>query len=148
MNSVRRELALLTAEDIVQSSGDGVKRFFQANPAHPLFHELKALVFKGEVLEEQKILRSVQSGGRIIYLALTGFFVSRTDAPTDILIIGSVDRKKIARLMRQFQERFDRDIRYTVLTKAEYLYRSSLSDRFLFSVMDGARIEVINKLQS
>lgn len=146
MNSVRRELTLLSTEEIIRVEGDAQKRYYQANPEHPLFHELKALVFKGEVMEEARILKAIQSSGRIIYLALTGFFVNRPDAPTDVMLIGSVDRKKIERLMRTFQDHFDREIRYTVMTKAEYEYRSGLTDRFLYGIMDGPKLEVINKL--
>jgi hypothetical protein len=97
-------------------------------------------------MEEARILKAIQSSGRIIYLALTGFFVNRPDAPTDVMLIGSVDRKKIERLMRTFQDHFDREIRYTVMTKAEYEYRSGLTDRFLYGIMDGPKLEVINKL--
>lgn len=146
MNSVRRELKILSTEDIVVAQGNLQKRFFQANPKHPLFFELKALVFKGEVMEEQKILKSIQSTGKIVYLALSGFFVNREDLPTDILIVGVVNHKKIERMMRSFQEHFDREIRYTVLSQAEYRYRSTLTDRFLYAILDGPKIEVINTL--
>lgn len=145
LNSVRRELTLLTETGIIKATGDGVKRYYQASPEYPLFPELKALIFKAEVLEEQRLLGDIQESGRMILLVLTGFFVGRTDVPTDILIVGSVNRRRLQRLMATFQEHFDRELHYTVLTKQEYLYRHSLTDRFLYAILNGPKIVVIDK---
>src|SRR5262249_20846395 len=86
VNSVRRELLLLVGTEIVTASGDGVKRFYRANTASGLFPELKALVFKAEVLEERTLLSAIEDSGRIHLLVLTGFFIGQEQAPTDILI--------------------------------------------------------------
>jgi hypothetical protein len=148
LNSVRRELILLTEHDIISASGDGVKRFYQANPGYPLFPELKALIFKAEVLEEQNLLMAIQSSGRIHLMVLTGFFVNRDDVPTDVLIVGTVNKTRLHRLMKTFQEHFDRELHYTVLTRNEYQYRHSLTDRFLYSILSGPKITVIDKRPS
>ncbi|MEK7537514.1 MAG: hypothetical protein AAB619_00885, partial [Patescibacteria group bacterium] len=105
----------------------------------------KALLFKAEVLEERALLAAIEDSGRIFLLVLTGFFVGQEGAATDILIIGSVNRLKLERLMRTFQERFDREIHYTVMTKQEFEYRHSLTDRFLYAILSGPIITVIDK---
>src|SRR5512141_2304800 len=56
VNSVRRELQTLHSIDIVTAIGDKQKRYYRANTSNNLFPELKALVFKGEVLEERALL--------------------------------------------------------------------------------------------
>jgi len=148
LNSVRRELGLLTEAGIVIATGERQKLYYRANQGYPLFGELKALIFKAEVLEEQRLLGDIQGSGRIHLLILTGFFVGRDDVPTDILIVGSVNRTKLQKLMTTFQEHFDRELHYTVLTKAEYQYRHSLTDRFLYAIVDGPKIIVIDKRES
>ena len=145
LNSVRRELILLAGIGVIITTGERVKRFYRANPEYRLFPELKALIFKAEVLEEQQLLRDIQDSGRIMLLVLTGFFINRSDVPTDVLIVGSVNRRRLQRLMATFQERFDRELHYTVLTRQEYQYRHSLTDRFLYSIMVGPKIVVIDK---
>lgn len=145
VNSVRRELLHLQAAAIIQATGAGQKKYYRANLQHGLFHELKALVFKGEVLEERSLLAAIEDSGRLHLLVLTGFFVGQPDAPTDILIVGSVNREKLERLMRTFQERFDRAIHYTAMTKSEFEYRHSLTDRFLYAILSGPTITVIDK---
>ncbi len=146
MNSVRRELTLLSTEGILLATGNGQKRFYQAASDYPLFDELKALVFKAEVMEERRLLAAIENSGRVSLLLLTGFFVNRPDVPTDILIVGSVNRVKLEKMMRTFQQHVDREIRFTVLTKAEYEYRSSLTDRFLYSIMNGPVVSVIDRI--
>lgn len=145
VNSVRRELQLLMAMDVISASGDGQKRYYRANLASGLFPELKALVFKGEVMEERSLLAAIEDSGRVHLLVLTGFFVGQEQAPTDILIVGSVNRQKLERLMRTFQEHFDREIHYTVMTKAEFEYRHALTDRFLYAILAAPLISVIDK---
>ncbi len=145
MNSVRRELQFLTEVGIVVATGEGQKRYYQADEKYQLFPELKALVFKAQVMEEQALLAAIQSSGRIYLLVLTGFFVGHIDATTDILIVGSVNRQKLQRLIKSFQEHFDRDIHYTVFTRPEFDYRHAVTDRFLYSILSGPLITVVDK---
>ena len=133
---------------IVSQSGAGVKRFYRADGASPIFPELKALIFKGQVMEEKNLLTAIQDSGRIYLLLLTGFFIGRENSPTDILIVGSVNRHRLERLMKTFQEHFDREIHYTVMSKPEFEYRHSLTDRFLYDILSGPIITVVDKRPS
>ncbi|MBI5467414.1 MAG: hypothetical protein HY975_04360 [Candidatus Kerfeldbacteria bacterium] len=145
MNSVRRELQFLASVELIQSNGDGQKRFYRANIESPIFPELKALIFKAQVMEEQALLSAIQGSGRIHLLVLTGFFIGQENAQTDILIVGSVNRKRLERMMKSFQEHFDREIHYTVMTREEFEYRHALTDRFLYGILSGPIITVIDK---
>jgi predicted transcriptional regulator len=145
INSVRRELQFLTDAGFVVASGEGQKRFYQANGTSTIFPELKALVFKAQVMEEQQLLSAVQASGRIYLMVLSGFFIGQPDAPTDLLIVGSVNRQNLQRLLKTFRHHFDREIRYTVLSQAEYQYRHSLTDRFLYEILSGPLITVVDK---
>lgn len=145
INSVRRELLFLTAVGIVTATGEGQKRYYQANALYELFPELKALIFKAQVMEEQELLSAIQGSGRIHLLVLTGFFVGQTEATTDILIVGSANRAKLQRLIKSFQDHFDREIHYTILSRQEFEYRHSVTDRFLYSILAGPLITVVDK---
>src|SRR6266850_6100058 len=74
VNSVRRELHFLTHVGIATASGEGQKRFYQANVDHGLYRELKALIFKAQVMEERQLLSVIENSGHIHLLVLTGFF--------------------------------------------------------------------------
>lgn len=145
VNSVRRELLFLTEVGIVQATGEGQKRYYQANSGYQLFPELKALIFKAQVMEEKELLAAIEGSGRIHLLVLTGFFVGQMEATTDILIVGSANRLKLQRLIKSFQEHFDREIQYTVLSRQEFEYRHAVTDRFLYSILSGPMITVVDK---
>lgn len=145
INSVRRELLFLASINLVLATGDGQKRFYRANGDCHIFPELKALIFKAQVMEEQALLSAIQESGRVHLLVLTGFFVGQENASTDILIVGSINRQKLERLMRSFQDDFDREIHYTVMSKSEFDYRHSLTDKFLYGILSGPIITVIDK---
>lgn len=145
INSTRRELQFFTETGMIIGNGEGQKRFYQANATYPLYPELKALVFKAEVMEERQLLEAIQESGRVYLLVLTGFFVGEENAQTDILIVGSVNRLRLKRLLNTFQQHFDREIHYTVMSRAEFDYRHGLTDRFLYHILSGPIISVIDK---
>lgn len=145
INSVRRELAFLSETGILSVIGEGQKRFYRADQGHVIFGELRSLVFKAQVLEEQQAIQQLDGSGRIFLAVLSGFFVGLEDAPTDVLIVGSVPREKLQRTMNALQNRFDRPVRYTVMSKAEYDQRESMTDRFLYSILGGPMLAVIDR---
>lgn len=145
VNSVRRELKFLTEANIVAARGEGQKRYYQANVDYPVHPELKALIFKAQVMEERRLLGAIRGNGRVHLLLLTGFFVGQEVAQTDILIVGTINREKLKRLMKTFQDHFDREIHYTVMTRKEFEFRHGLTDRFLYAILSGPTITVIDR---
>lgn len=145
LNSVRRELQFLTQVGIVTATGEGQKRYYQTDINYPLFPELKALIFKAQVMEERRLLQAIRGSGRLHLLVLTGFFVNRNDVQTDILIVGSINRSRVERLIKSFHQHFDRDIHYTVMSKSEFDFRHGITDRFLYNILSGPMISVIDK---
>jgi len=111
LNSVRREIANLLAVGLLVAYDEEKKKFYQVNAEHGLYPELKALVFKAQVLQQRATLRDLQKLGRIRYLALTGFFTGLDHTLTDVLIVANVNREKLRRLLKRFQDEFDRPLK-------------------------------------
>ncbi|MEK7130338.1 MAG: hypothetical protein AAB793_01655, partial [Patescibacteria group bacterium] len=95
---------------------------FQVNLSFPLLPELHSLVLKSIIFWEQKLVKKIKSLGNIGYLAFTGFFTDTNHTPTDILIVGRVNKKRLAQVMRRFQTELHLPVRYTLLSKNEYEY--------------------------
>ncbi|MFA6197786.1 MAG: hypothetical protein WC734_01350 [Patescibacteria group bacterium] len=146
INSVRQELHNLEEIGIVEENDKDRKKYFTLKRDFPLFFELKALMVKSQILLERDFARAVSQLGTIKYMVLSGLFVGRTDLPTDLLIVGTVDRNKIKQLLHKFQKYFDQDIRYTIFTLKEYDYRQQVTDRFLFNVIENKHIVIIDRL--
>lgn len=118
---------------------------FQVNLSFPLLPELHSLVLKSIIFWEQKLVKKIKSLGNIGYLAFTGFFTDTNNAPTDILIVGRVNKKKLIQVMRRFQIELHFPVRYTLLSKNEFEYRMDITDRFLYDIIESKKIVVVDQ---
>ena len=119
INAIRHELKnleeLSLVETVVVSEGKTAqKKHYRLKQNSILIPELRALFVKSRVLLEKDMVKRLQAIGRISYFALTGRFVDRTEAPTDIFLVGRVDRKKLSDLVRKFEVEFGHEINFTI----------------------------------
>lgn len=144
LNGVSRELDNLERMGFVKSSFDQGKKYYSINPLFPLLPELKSLIVKSVVLLEQAIVRDVQAMRGVQVFILTGIFVN-DDTGTDILLVGSLDRQKVQKLIGSLSRAFYQDIRFTLFTPAEYRYRLEVTDKFVYTILNHGPIVIVNK---
>lgn len=167
INSVRRELKNLIDCGILselpvtsnEDASDGVKKkrqavqdkhmkkYFCVNKEYSLFQELRSLFLKSPILFQQDLVREVQNLGSIDAIILSGFFVNREDTPVDLLIVGDVSKSRLLKVVQAFEKEYEREINFTTITREEYAYRKSVTDRFLFKILEGKKIVVVDKLR-
>jgi len=124
------------------------KKFFQADLDFLLHAELRALFSRSPRLIQQALERELSTLGTVDYAVLTGFFVDRDDSPIDLLIVGSILRSRLAKLIHGFEKEIEHEINYTTMTTEEFLYRRSIIDRFLFTILEGKKVVVVDALPS
>lgn len=124
------------------------KKFFQVDRDFLLYHELRALFNKSPRLLQQVLERELSELGTVNYAVLTGFFVDRDDSPVDLLIVGTVLRSRLAKLIHGFEKEIEHEINYTTMTTDEFLYRRSVIDRFLFTILEGKKVVLVDTLPS
>lgn len=155
LHSIRRELENLEFFGLLkvvenreadESVADAQKKYYVMNTDFILYPELRALFLKARLLIEKDLVKKLQEIGRIQYLVLTGMFVGLTEWPTDIFIVGSVNRKRIRALIRHFEKELHQTINYTVMTKPEFKYRREITDRFIFNVLENKKMVIIDKI--
>jgi len=122
------------------------KKYFQANTDYLLFRELRALFLRGPFLHQDDLVRDIRALENLDLAVLSGFFVDNIDSSIDLLIVGNVNRQKLTKIIHGFEKIFEKEINYTTLTKDEYLYRHSLSDRFLFGILEGKNKIIIDTI--
>ena len=59
---------------------------------------------------------------------------------------GEVEPKALQKVVAQFEEELGHEINYTLLKKEEFLYRRQVTDRFLFSILEGEKIVMIDRV--
>jgi DNA-binding transcriptional ArsR family regulator len=146
LNSVRRELANLENMGLLVSLERDGKKYYSVDTAFPIFNELRSLILKSHLLVERLIVKKLQRLDGIKYLALTGKFVDDLALPTDMLIIGRVSKDNLSKFIKEIEKGYDRDLRYTYLTMAEFQDRKAMTDKFLYSILQGKKIVLLDHL--
>ncbi|MBI5465731.1 MAG: winged helix-turn-helix transcriptional regulator [Candidatus Kerfeldbacteria bacterium] len=146
LNSVRRELANLARLGIVTCERREDKKYYQLNTKFVLAEELKALLLKSQLLVEEDLVRRIKEAGKVRYLALTGSFTGARQSPTDIIIVGRVDRSSIVKIIERFQREVGREINYTLLTTREYNERRTLGDKFILTILNNPKVVVVDEM--
>lgn len=164
INAVRNELDNLVEMELVAAVSDfddedpedakkqknrrslHQRKYYRINTEALLYPELRALFMKAQVMLEKDFVRKLSVAGPISYLALTGFFVSEEPSPTDLLIVGKLNRDKLAAVIKNFEREVGREVNYTALTPQEYRYRRDVTDRFLYSILESRKLVVIDTL--
>jgi hypothetical protein len=153
IHSVRRELQNLERLGaVVTSGGEGPKgvasslrkKYYRANTEFVLFEELQSLLRKAQVLLERNLVHRIKSLGSVRYLALCGAFVGE-QASTDLLVVGKMPAINLQRLVKRFEHEVGYNINYTFMSPDEFSYRRDITDRFLYSLLEGKKMVMINE---
>jgi predicted transcriptional regulator len=147
LNSVRRELANLEKFQLIASKPEERRKYYFLNNDFILLPELSALFVKARLLWEGRILETTKKYEGIRYLSLLGFFVDDPDAKTDIFIVGRINKTDLANFIREVEKITNQPLRYTHFTTQEYNYRTGMTDRFLYNLLEAKSISLINKFQ-
>jgi len=155
LNSVRREMENLEKLGIVQSiqqeagyvkEKGGMKKYFVTNIDYILFPELKALFLKSQLLLEKSFVSKIKSLAKLQLFILTGVFIGQKGMSTDMLLVGNINRDKLAQAIRAFERDFGQSINYTVLSPQEFKYRKDITDKFLYDILEGEKMVICDEL--
>jgi len=124
------------------------KRFYQVNAGFILFDELKALLLKAQMLYERDFIDKLVEIGKIKLLILTGIFVNETLSPIDLLIVGHLNKPKLVKLLKELEVELGKEINFTHLETAEFVYRRNVTDVFLYEILEKKKIVVIDELSN
>jgi len=158
LNSIRRELSNLEKLGIIQSFTKqdlekevekklkDNKKYYKLNSNFIFVDELKSLLVKAQVILEQNLVKKIEDLGRVSLCAVSGIFVGREDAPADLLIVGSVKRQSLDKMVKEFEKSLNQNINYAVMSRSDYEYRRDVTDKFLYHLMEGKHMIVVDHL--
>lgn len=156
INAVRREINLLVKAGIIQEveepheeeSKGPQKKYYILNKASVLYPELRALLLKDTMLGEQEFLQSIQKkAGHILLMMVSGMFTGDSDAPSDMLLVGDIKQRSIAKLIANYEKESGHALRYTFMTEEEFHDRRHVMDRFLFALFESKHVKIVNDLR-
>ncbi len=145
INAVRRELDKMLGYGLLRSEQRGNRLYYYLNKRYLYFQELQQMVIKSTGLGK-KIRKLRRKLGTLELVVFSGRFVRRL-APrqneVDVLVIGEVVLPELEALIKQEEERIDREIRVAVFEKKEFDFRKTRRDPFIMDVLYGSRVMVI-----
>ncbi|MBU2524232.1 hypothetical protein KKG71_03485 [Patescibacteria group bacterium] len=145
INAVRRELENLKKLGLLRSRTRNRKKYFVVNKNFVLFGDLKNIISKA-LNTHTDFIRKIQKLGNIDFLVLSGSFIGK-DSSVDLLMVGKFDRDELSDFLDRETD-FETPIKFTGMTKEDFIYRIKCNDRFLHDVLkDSENIIAINKLE-
>lgn len=147
LNAIRRELINLERLKIIIPSKPGESeseemgtersKYYKLNSNFFLLEELKHLLVKAKILEEQNFIDDIlKRGGEIKMFLLLGSFVGDESAPTDMLIVGKIKPSILSRQIRDLEKFLGKQLRYTIMEDKEFLDRREIGDKFLYNIFE------------
>ncbi len=144
INSIRRELENLRRIGVVKARHKNRKKYYKADTDFPLYNDLRNL-FSKAVQGESPFVSSVKAlpGAKLVLLAGN---LSGTESKVDLLIVGDVRKEVLESLLSQ--DASLRNVKYSIFSEADFLYRLSLKDRFVQDILlDPRHLIVLNTIQ-
>lgn len=165
LNSIRREVSNLEKLGIIKSvqlvepetensknksksKKPGSKKYFLTNVDFILYPELKALLLKAQLLLERNFVSKIEKMAKVKLFILTGVFVGIEGLTTDMLLVGTVNRKRLAKIAKDFEKELGRSVNYMVMSLQEFKYRQDITDRFLYDILEGKKIIIIDRINN
>ncbi len=145
--NLSKELQALEKDNLFKSEKRGVQKFFSINKDHPLYQDLKSLIFKtigikGALQDLLKEFTAVKRG--FIY---GSFAKGEEKAYSDIdlcLIVDNekFDDSKFTEKLQTLEKQFSREISYIYHTEEEWGGKQRQKDSFVMNVLKQKRIEL------
>jgi hypothetical protein len=139
------ELAGLVDMGLIEKYQADGQTIWRLNTDFPLLPEFKSLIYKAVIVLEQRLAQQLAAIKGVQLLILTGVF-NGSDVPTDIFLVGTIDKRAVEQVLNKLGSDFQDSLRYTILTKAEFTYRKEMTDKFVYQVLNIRPTVVVNKL--
>lgn len=168
INSVRRELANLLSIGIITSDANNNRLYYEVDQKYKYYGPLtvifggKASVsateesepktksvkqapqHKPEPTNEPPMAKDLRATGNVALAVLTGQFTRDELSGVDLIIVGDINQAKIDRYVEDLEKAENKEIRYTVMTVADFKYRQQIKDRFITHVLEAKKQVIIN----
>jgi len=140
--NLSKEFVKLEKSGIFVSSIRGNQKYFSLNIKHPLYKDLKSIIFK-TVGIEGSLREAVNDVEGVDAAFIYGSFAAKKEhsaSDIDILIIGSPDENKLMKKIEVLEKTLQREINYNVYPKKEFKRRLEKKDSFAVNIIKRPKI--------
>ena len=140
INSIRRELETLRRIGLVKARHKNRKKYYRIDNEFPLFGDLRN-IFAKEIQAESPVVASLKKLPNVQLILLAGIFTG-TESKVDLLIVGNVKKEMLEALL--LQDPTLKNVKYSIFSEADFLYRVSLKDRFILEILNDPRHLIVH----
>ncbi len=145
--TVRGELDRLRKIKLLKVRSKNKVQHFTANPAFLFYKELKDIIEKSKFEPNKDLAVDLKKIGDVQFAVIAGTLLNDEEAEADILIVGKgLDEQKAEFAMKKFEAQVGQELRYSLMTVEEFMYRCEMYDRFTIGMLKGPHREVVNLL--
>jgi len=144
-HAVRQEMSRLRELGLVGADRRGNRLYYRANPACPIFPELKALFLKTVALGDA-VRKALEEIGGIDVAFIYGSVAANTESlesDVDLLLVGNVALSAITPTLTRVEAELRRDVNVTILSAAELRDRAARQEPFIANVLAGPKIYLL-----
>jgi predicted nucleotidyltransferase len=134
---IQRELKNLTEADILTVEKRGHQKFYAVNRKHPIFRDLRNIIFKtyGVIGKIREVLETI--GKQITIAFVYGSFargeeVSGSDL--DLFVVGSIRLDELVSVLSNVEQAIGREINPTLFSVTEFKKKWSQKNHFIRSM--------------
>jgi predicted nucleotidyltransferase len=141
-HAVRQEMSRLRELGLVGADRRGNRLYYRANPACPIFPELKALFLKTVALGDA-VRKALEEIGGIDVAFIYGSAAANTESlesDVDLLLVGNVALSALTPMLTRVEAELRRDVNVTILSAAELRDRAARQEPFIANVLAGPKI--------
>jgi len=142
---VGKELDRLERTGILTSERIGRARRYRVNEQSPIAPEIRSLVQK-TIGVEARVRDAIADLPGLEEAFLYGSYArgdERTTSDLDLFVIGSVDPELLTERLADVERALTRDVNPTIYTREELEQLVEQGDRFITTVLDGPRVQLI-----
>lgn len=173
INSVRRELANLLSIGIITSDNTNNRLYYEVNQDYEHYAALGS-IFGGKAFKTTKksatkttakaaavdtepeqqpaeaevndpFALELLKAGNVRLALYTGQFTRDETSGVDIVVVGDVNQTAIDHLISELEATEKKELRYSVFSNDEFVYRRQVNDRFVSNLLAAKKIVLVDK---
>ncbi len=145
IGTLQKEVAKLSAAELLVARRDGNRLYYRANIGHPIFPELQGLALKTTGLREQlaAALAALPGIEAACVFGSVAAGATRAGSDVDLLVIGNVGLRSLAPRLRPVISALGREVNPYVLSRETLRAKARAGDAFIRRVLAEPKIWII-----
>jgi len=143
---IQRELKSLTEAEILNTEKRGRQKFYSVNKSHPIFPDLRKIIFKtfGVIDQVKEALKPLEKKIKVAFIH--GSFAKGEEvagSDIDLFVIGRTPLDEVVSTLSSVENAIGREINPSLFSETEFKKKFSQKNHFIRSVMKSDKEFVI-----